>query len=410
MTEIETKFLEDDAMVKKIKDQIEKEQMIYLPRRQDERFKYTDLNRLIGDVEIKPIEEVTEFTKISQIISQLKYENYLVLINGKLNLELSDYKSHEVSISLSDLTEIKTIDYNLHPMALINHQTNQSALKINIKQSIDIPLVILSIITDQANDNWVQPSILIQIKSHAKAFVKEEILDLSSTEKPVVLNALTSIVVEKNANLSYSNQTKNGENLKVVLGLHVNQAENSEFNYNHTATDALLYRHDIHVNLNEKYAKTNLKGIAFLSDNAHIDHHVIIEHKASNTQSNANFRAVASGKSIFVCNPKAIVHKGLKEIIAHQNSRNLSLDDFASINTKPELEIYSDDVQCTHGATIGQLDKQALFYLQSRGISEDYAYQLLIEAFLFSIIENFEESSKENAKMIILEKMNNYFI
>ena len=145
-------------------------------------------------------------------------------------------------------------------------------------------------------------------------------------------------------------------------------------------------RNDINVALSEPGAETELNGLYLLDGKAHVDNHTTIDHVAPMTRSVEDYRGVLRDRSRAVYNGKVIVREDAQKTDAWQSNRNLLLSDAAEVDTKPELEIYADDVKCGHGATVGQLDKDALFYLLSRGIDHDTASGLLIFAFVDDVI------------------------
>ena len=156
----------------------------------------------------------------------------------------------------------------------------------------------------------------------------------------------------------------------------------AEFNgFNLLNKDSLL-RNDFVVNLDGEHSRFDVRGLYLINDQAVANACFLVNHNASNTYSNVNFKGVVNGSAKAWFNAKAVVNKDIKQIQAYQNNKNIQLSKKAEINTKPELKIYSDDVVCTHGATIGELDKDALFYLQSRGLTLEGAQHLLLEGFV----------------------------
>ena len=133
-------------------------------------------------------------------------------------------------------------------------------------------------------------------------------------------------------------------------------------------------------------ASANLNGLYLAGAEQHIDNHIRVDHRVGPAVSREEYRGILAGRARCVFNGKAIVHEGADGSDAEQSNHNLLLSETAEIDTKPELEIYADDVKCAHGATIGQLDKSALFYLRSRGLNEDEATQLLTRAFAARIL------------------------
>jgi Fe-S cluster assembly protein SufD len=147
-----------------------------------------------------------------------------------------------------------------------------------------------------------------------------------------------------------------------------------------------LIRNDVDVDIAEPGASVELYGLYLASGRQHIDNHTRVDHRVGPATSAEEYRGILSDRSRCVFNGKAIVHRGADGTDARQANHNLLLSDKAEIDTKPELEIYADDVKCSHGATVGQLDKTALFYLRSRGLDRDEAAQVLTRAFAATIV------------------------
>jgi Fe-S cluster assembly protein SufD len=148
-----------------------------------------------------------------------------------------------------------------------------------------------------------------------------------------------------------------------------------------------LARVDLEVALAETGAEVDMNGLYCLGGRQHVDNHTRVDHLAAHTRSDEDYRGVLDGRARGVFNGKAIVHEDAQKIEAHQSNSNLLLSEQAEVDTKPELEIYADDVKCSHGATVGQLDTTALFYLRSRGIDESAARSLLTFAFAEEVVQ-----------------------
>jgi Fe-S cluster assembly protein SufD len=151
---------------------------------------------------------------------------------------------------------------------------------------------------------------------------------------------------------------------------------------------ARMARNDLQVSLAAPGAQANIRGLFIASGEAHVDYHTRLDHEAAHTQSSEIIRGIAADRGRGVFNGKIIVHEGADGTDAEMANRNLLLSPRAEIDTKPELEIYADDVKCAHGATTGQLDENALFYLRSRGIDQESARRILISAFAAEVIES----------------------
>jgi Fe-S cluster assembly protein SufD len=149
-----------------------------------------------------------------------------------------------------------------------------------------------------------------------------------------------------------------------------------------------------------------LNGIYLTEENQHVDNHTLVDHRKPHCYSNEKYKGIMNGNSTGVFNGKVFVRQDAQKINAYQSNQNILLSDDATINTKPELEIYADDVKCSHGSTTGQLDEEAMFYLQARGIGKESARKLLVQAFLDEAVNEIEsEIFKEKVLQIINEKL-----
>lgn len=178
-----------------------------------------------------------------------------------------------------------------------------------------------------------------------------------------------------------------------ITRTEIHQMANSQYHYHGLDLGGEMVRHDIHVQLKGEEAECRLLGAYAISDQSHVDNHLRVDHIAQNCRSEEIFRGVLDGQSKAVFNGKVIVHEGADGSDAQQSNGNLMLSRQAEVDTKPELEIYADDVVCSHGATVGQLDENALFYLRARGIDEQQARKILMQAFCQAALDSIPDES-----------------
>jgi Fe-S cluster assembly protein SufD len=164
------------------------------------------------------------------------------------------------------------------------------------------------------------------------------------------------------------------------------QAERSHFEINTLTLDGVFVRNDIQVEINGEHAQSYLNGAYWLKEEQHVANYTTIDHRVANCESFETYKGVATDKATAVFNGKVFVRKDAQKTNAYQSNANVLLSENASINSKPELEIYADDVKCSHGSTTGQLDENALFYLRARGLSEAAAKNLLLQAFMEDVL------------------------
>jgi Fe-S cluster assembly protein SufD len=198
-------------------------------------------------------------------------------------------------------------------------------------------------------------------------------------------NAVTDIVAGEGSVVHHSKLQKESSRAFHIASLRFDQSRQSNLTCYSFSFGGALVRNDIGSTLDEG-AESVLNGLYVVSGKQHVDHHTVIDHARPHAASRELYKGVLDGHAGAVFNGKVIVRKDAQKTDAKQTNRNLLLSEEASIDTKPELQIYADDVRCTHGATIGQLEESALFYLRSRGIGEREARQILIHAFAHEII------------------------
>jgi Fe-S cluster assembly protein SufD len=218
-------------------------------------------------------------------------------------------------------------------------------------------------------------------------------------------NAVTEVFVAEGARLSHYKLQRESQNAFHVGTLQVHQARNSRYESFSFATGAELSRTNVYTTLAGDAAEAVLNGLYMVDGKQHVDHQTRIEHVAPNCPSHELYKGILDGRSHGVFNGKVYVHPEAQKTDGKQSNNNLLLSQEARVDTKPQLEIFADDVKCTHGATVGRLDDTALFYMRSRGISPSQARRLLTYAFAADVLEKIElEPLKEALEAQVLER------
>jgi len=250
-----------------------------------------------------------------------------------------------------------------------------TATKIADHSTLSQPLLLVH----QASSGAHYQHHTLDIGNHSEATLIE-IFNGEPTNAGLCSNGC-HITLQPNAQLTHY-RIQHDANIHYYLAfLQVNQQRDAQYRLHAIELGGHLSRLDVIINLQQAGAACDLHGLFVLDGNQHVDHHITMNHAAPHCRSRADYRTVLNGRSHAVFNGKVTVQRGAIKTDSCQNSANLLLSKRAQIDTKPELEIYNDDVQCAHGATVGQLDEEQLFYLLSRGIAEDEARNLLITAF-----------------------------
>lgn len=203
-------------------------------------------------------------------------------------------------------------------------------------------------------------------------------------------NLVSEIIVGENAQLTVDKLQCEGAGNFSVLTEEVQQDKDATFTINTLTLDGTFVRNNLTIAVNGVNGTSNLNGVYVLKDNQHVDNHTVVDHRVPHCQSNELYKGVIDERATAVFNGKVFVRKDAQKINAFQSNGNVLLSDSATANSKPELEIYADDVKCSHGSTVGQLDEEAVFYLRARGISEQSARHLMVAAFIGDVLEKIE--------------------
>tara|TARA_B110000305_G_scaffold163397_1_gene180725 strand:+ start:2208 stop:3464 length:1257 start_codon:yes stop_codon:yes gene_type:complete len=206
-------------------------------------------------------------------------------------------------------------------------------------------------------------------------------------------NVISEINVAENAKLTMDKIQYETESTFHISTEKVKQARNSVFTINTATLNGGLVRNNVVVDVDGENCNTHMNGAYLLKNKQHVDNHTLVNHNVPNCDSFELYKGVMDDKSTAVFNGKVIVHKDAQKINAFQSNGNVLISDDATVNSKPELEIFADDVKCSHGSTTGQLDDEAIFYLQCRGLSKKSAHQLMVSAFIGEVLEKFENEN-----------------
>jgi Fe-S cluster assembly protein SufD len=266
--------------------------------------------------------------------------------------------------------------------------TGGAYLQVAAGVSIELPIHLLFISTGAEELVASHPRVVISVGANAQVKVIETYTGLG--EHSSLTNALTEIHAGQNATVEHYRVQKEGLKGYHIGKLLIQQRRDSRVVSHSIALGAALSRVGIDVDLAEEGAEVVLNGLYMAQGRQHVDHHTRIDHLKPHSRSEEFYKGVLGGHARGVFNGKVIVHEGAQKTDARQSNKNLLLSPHAEADTKPELQIYADDVKCSHGATVGQLDETALFYLRSRGIDHDTARALLTYAFADDVISRID--------------------
>ncbi|MBK8805417.1 MAG: Fe-S cluster assembly protein SufD [Bacteroidales bacterium] len=366
---------------------IETYKKLPLPVKKQEDWKYSDLSNLF-DIEYNEVANNFE-TNLFKIESK----NKLVFINGCLKSELSNFNNKDIEIIPISENAVATnlsIEYinksnNLdNKFSALNtaFANNGVIIKFKKNNALSEPLVIEYINNSKVATFENTKNIII-----AEEGSVSEVIEIHSNKDLCMLtsNIVTNIFVNENASIDYTILQTEKECVK-INSHYVHQYKNSKFTAHTFQLDGNLIRNNLIINHENTHCETSLNGIFFPIANQHFDNFTIVNHTNEHCTTNENYRGLANDSGVGIFTGKIFVAKGAQKTLAQQSNKNIVLSNKAKIHSKPQLEIYADDVSCSHGSTTGQIDKDALFYCQSRGISKQDALKLLINAFLVTNI------------------------
>ncbi len=324
----------------------------------------------------------------------------MVFVNGAFYKELSTILEEDNAIVLTDLitarkeyaaifdkhfgkyAEMKGNALNALNTALLN---NGAFVYVPKGKTVKHPVVLINIIDSTEVNVFCQPRNLLVVEENAQVTFIESFYATGANS--AFINILTELYAGANSAVEHYKVQRQGGEIYHNNFTQVFQEANTNFNQVTLTMDGKLVRNNLHFYLNGENCNTALYGLYLTEKNNLVDNHTRVDHAKPNCFSDEKYKGILKDKSTAVFNGKIVVHLDAQKTNAYQRNQNILLSDEATVNTKPQLEIFADDVKCTHGATIGQLDNEPMFYLRSRGIPENVAQAMLLKAFADDIAE-----------------------
>ena len=367
------------------------------PTTKDEEWKYTSLKKIVTkEYTIENTGEIIDSSTIEKY--SLGFENRIIFSDGKL---IGSPNIKGVSINGFSNFGSNTTDSILQ----LNKALAQNGFTISVEKNtvLESPIEILFFSTTE--NNFSQYRNLISVGDNTEVKFVERIQTLNDSTSMV--NHFTQIHCAKNTKVEYNKIQNNTPESRLIDTVNVYQEQDSTCDINTLIFGGSFTRNNLNFEQNGSNCESNMNGISILDDKQLADNHTFVDHKSAHCRSNEMYKGVYLGHSKGVFNGKIMVRPDAQKIDAFQSNNNLLLSDNSSIDSKPQLEIYADDVKCSHGCTIGQLDEDALFYMRSRGIGIEEAKAVLTYAFASEAIENISvEEVKLLAQKLLAKKLN----
>ncbi|MDO5972252.1 Fe-S cluster assembly protein SufD [Flavivirga aquimarina] len=389
------------------------------PTKKEEAWKYTSLNKILKeDYSVFPQQEnALEYKDIKKYFIYDIDTYKIVFIDGKYSSHLSQTTHDGIDVCLMSAALTKP-KYRI----LIENYFNKAATKdslsslntafssegayIHIPKNklVEKPIQIVHFSTGNESATMLQPRNLIVVgeNSHVQIIERHQ----SLTNNPVLTNSVTEIFANKRAIVDYYKVQNDNSNASLIDNTFIKQKQESVASVHTFAFGGKLIRNNLNFYQQGERIDSILKGVTIIGEKQHVDHNTLVHHIEPNCESHQDYKGIFGENATGVFNGKIIVEKEAQKTNAFQANNNILVSDKATINTKPQLEIFADDVKCSHGCTIGQLDESAMFYMRSRGIPEKEAKALLMYAFSNNVLSSVKiPEIKQRINKIIANKL-----
>ena len=389
------------------------------PTKKDENWKYTSLKGITKkDFSVFPkLESTIEYKDVKQYFIHDIDTYKIVFVDGKYSSHLSETTHDNIDVCLMS-SALHKAEYkpviekhfntvaNKNSLTSLNTAFSKEGAYIHIPKGklAKKPIQIVHFSTGKEIALMLQPRNLVVVEENAQVQIIER--HQSLTENPVLTNTVTEIIAEKRAIVDYYKIQNDQQDASLIDSTFVNQKDQTFVSVHTFSFGGKLTRNNLHFYQNGEYMDSTMKGITIIGDKQHVDHNTLVHHIEPNCESHQDYKGIYNDSSTGVFNGKVLVNKEAQKTNAFQANNNILTSDKATINTKPQLEIFADDVKCTHGCTIGQLDDSALFYMKQRGIPEKEAKALLMFAFSNNVISSVKiPELKERITKLIAKKL-----
>jgi Fe-S cluster assembly protein SufD len=374
---------------------------IGFPTKKNESWKYTSLKQILDtDYSIFPSENTAlDYSKIKKYLIDDIDSYKIIFVDGKYSSHLSEttHEGMDICLMSSALNKPKyaAVIENYFNKAIkkdgisdLNTAFSNEGAFIHIPKNklVEKPIQIIHFSSGNESSLMLQPRNLIIVDENSQLQIIERHQNL--TENEVLTNSVTEVFVNSKSIVDYYKIQNDNKQGSLIDTTSIVQENNSICTLHTFSFGGKLTRNNLTFSQKGEHIESIMKGITIIEGKQHVDHNTLVNHIKPNCESHQDYKGIYDDRSTGVFNGTVVVEKEAQKTNAFQANNNILLSDKASINTKPQLEIFADDVKCSHGCTIGQLDKNALFYLKSRGIPEKEAKALLMYGFANNVLQS----------------------
>ena len=400
------------------KDAIKKFSSLNFPSVKDEEWKYTNINPLLSK-EFKPADSIPEVDPqfIEKYLFDKKEFITLVFVNGYFSKEFSDVESLPKGLILETISEAikkhpelvltyfsKSASSEKNIFTALNTAFTDHGTFVHIEENAIIEKPIQILYVTKADDIFVSPRNLFLVSKNVQVKIIETYTGFG--DHSYFTNQVTEFIVNDNAVVEHVRIQDEHLQSFHISTLSVDLEKSSNFSSYNINFGGSLVRNNVNATFNDSYAECRLNGLYVTEGAQFVDNHTMIDHAQANCLSNELYKGILNDSSRGVFNGKVFVRQDAQKTNAYQQNKNILLSNDAVVNTKPQLEIFADDVKCSHGATVGQLDKDQLFYLKARGIQEKEAKAILIYAFASDVVHTISMLQvRDHLEELLAEKL-----
>ena len=375
-------------------------QKLGLPTNKSEEYRFTPIAKnLSKNFSWKANATPSNIESVEAFLIKDVEASVVVLINGVYSASLSNINHNESEISILPLAEAfgaypsviaehfgKYLPNESDSFVALNGAFWQEGVFIHVKENAAVEKPVLILHVNDAKTELVnaQTRLLTILEKNSTLSIIEKFDSVGS--HPVFHNFCEELVVKENARLEYGKVQNDSGNRVQVANTVIHQSDTSKVDTFTLTLDGEIIRNNLAIVIDGENCESHFHGLYLLQGGTLADNHTVVDHKRPNSFSNELYKGIMDGQAKGIFNGKIFVRPQAQKTNAFQSNRNILLSDTATVNTKPQLEIWADDVKCSHGCTSGQLDEEALFYLRSRGIPADTAKAMLLYAFALDVL------------------------
>lgn len=393
--------------------------LLGFPTIRHEEWKYSNVSGLLKETFALDVTDSLTLADLAPLAIPNLDGNILYFINGQYQAGLSRIVSPPEQIQIMSFAEAikaepaligthfaRYANYQDNAFTALNTALASDGVVVRVPENTTVEQpIILRFITDSRQKNIAsQPRNLILVGKNAELTLAESFRTLG--DQASFVNIVTEIVLDRNARMQYYKVQNESAKAYHIGTTQVSQADNSHF-YSATVTlNGHFVRNNLNIVLNGQQAEAYMYGLYIPNERQHVDNHTLVDHAMPNSYSNELYKGILDDNSTGVFNGKIFVRPDAQKTNAYQSCKNVVLSPGASMNTKPQLEIFADDVKCSHGTTTGQLNDEALFYMRSRGIPKHEARTLLLYAYSQDVLSQIKiQPIREYLEQVITEKL-----